>query len=100
MVITMQTISEIKTAFLPVFEEYNVRKAVLFGSYAKGCAVEESDIDLLVDSGLGGFNFFGLYESLAERVSKKLELFDVSEIDKNSRVDNEIRATGLVIYEK
>ncbi|MCL2037105.1 MAG: nucleotidyltransferase domain-containing protein [Oscillospiraceae bacterium] len=94
------TVSELKTAFLPVFKEYGVRKAVLFGSYAKGCAVSESDIDLLVDSGLTGFKFFGLYERLAGSIDKKVELFDISEINRNSKVDNEIRETGLVIYEK
>jgi hypothetical protein len=96
----MKSISEIKSAFTPVFEEYNVRKAILFGSYAKGCAVDESDIDILVDSGLTGLRFFGLYERLTQQVNKKVELFDTSEIAKNSKVDNEIRTTGMVIYEK
>ena len=41
----------------PIFDEYHVRRAVLFGSYAKGCATEKSDVDILVDSGLIGCPF-------------------------------------------
>ncbi|MBQ7313700.1 MAG: nucleotidyltransferase domain-containing protein, partial [Clostridia bacterium] len=39
---------------MPVFEQYQIRHAVLFGSFAKGTATEKSDVDLLVESGLRG----------------------------------------------
>ncbi|MBS7305730.1 MAG: nucleotidyltransferase domain-containing protein [Lachnospiraceae bacterium] len=32
----------------PIFDEYHVHRAVLFGSYAKGCATEKSDVDIPV----------------------------------------------------
>lgn len=35
----------------PVFQKNGVRKAILFGSYAKGTAQPASDVDLWVDSG-------------------------------------------------
>jgi predicted nucleotidyltransferase len=46
------TVAQIQDLLVPIFREYNIRKAVLFGSYAKGSAKDKSDIDLLVDSGL------------------------------------------------
>ena len=48
------SIREIENILHPVFAGYGVRRAVLFGSYAKGQATPRSDIDILVDSGLRG----------------------------------------------
>ena len=38
------SLSELKSILNPVFSEHGVRKAVLFGSYAKGTATEHSDV--------------------------------------------------------
>lgn len=51
------TIDDIKSALKPVFKDYNIKKAILFGSYAKGIADKQSDVDILVDSGLKGLAF-------------------------------------------
>ena len=48
------SIHEIENILHPVFAGYGVRRAVLFGSYAKGQATPRSDVDILVDSGLRG----------------------------------------------
>jgi predicted nucleotidyltransferase len=42
------TITEITDRLTPVFEQNGVTKAILFGSYAKGTATEESDVDIVV----------------------------------------------------
>jgi predicted nucleotidyltransferase len=34
---------------VPVFQKYHIRKASLFGSYARGEATMESDVDVLID---------------------------------------------------
>lgn len=46
------TTQQIQSILQPVFMNHNIKKAILFGSYAKGIAKEQSDIDILVDSGL------------------------------------------------
>ena len=46
------SIDELQTCLIPVFQQYGVKKAVLFGSYGKGTATASSDVDLMVDSGL------------------------------------------------
>jgi len=61
------TLAELKNTLNPVFEQFGVKKAVLFGSYAKGLATPRSDVDLYVDSGLRGLAFFGLLDGIALR---------------------------------
>lgn len=89
---------QIQTILIPIFQEYNIRKAVLFGSYAKGIAQDKSDIDLLVDSGLKGMAFFGLLEDVVTALGKDVDLLDTSQIIPDSEVENEIAKTGVIIY--
>ena len=44
--------NDIIKAILPVLEKGGAKKAILFGSYARGDADEYSDIDLIIGSGL------------------------------------------------
>lgn len=90
---------QIRDLLRPIFDEYHVRRAVLFGSYAKGCATEKSDVDILVDSGLIGLSFFGLLEDVVTKLNKSVDLIDTSQVIPGSTVDSEIKATGVVIYE-
>ena len=94
------SVSDIKNAITPVFEEYGVSRAVLYGSYAKGCADEKSDVDLLVDSGLRGFAFTGFMEDLFMKLNKPVDVIDITHIIKESEIDKQIQQTGVVIYEK
>lgn len=88
----------IRENLIPVFGRYNVKRAILFGSYAKGTATERSDIDIFVDSGLRGLKFFGLLEDVTDALQKPVDLIDMSQIDENSKVMDEINRTGVLIY--
>lgn len=46
--------AELRMRLTPVFTQYSVKHAVLFGSYAKGAADEKSDIHIMINSGLRG----------------------------------------------
>lgn len=95
------TFHELQDRLTPIFQQYQVREAILFGSYAKGTATSKSDIDLLVDSGLKGLKFVGLLETVRGALGyKDVDLFDVRHIDKNSPIDREIAETGVTIYEQ
>jgi predicted nucleotidyltransferase len=94
------SIKEIRDCLAPVFEHYNISRAILFGSYGKKNADEDSDIDILVDSSLKGLHFIGLLNDVREAVGKEVDLFDVSHINAGERLDTEIRNTGVLIYEK
>ncbi len=95
---TVYSIDEIRRRLTPIFKKHGVRKAVLFGSYAKGQANTRSDIDLLVDSGLSGLAFFGLLNDVAEAFSVPVDLIDKSQVARNSRMSEEIINTGVMIY--
>ena len=85
----------------PVFREHDVKKATLFGSFAKGEATEKSDVDLCVDSGLRGMKFVGLIEDTRRALEgRKVDMLDVSHFEEGSRVAEEISRTGVVIYER
>ena len=59
------------------FATQPVRKAWLFGSYARGEEREDSDIDLLVqldESQRIGIRFFGMYADLKEILGREVDL--------------------------
>ena len=92
------SVEEIQRILNPIFTAHGVRRAVLFGSYAKGCATEQSDIDLLVDSGLRGLSFFGLLESVSCALRQPVDLIDVTQIENGSEIQREIRESGALIF--
>ena len=92
------SIPELQRILTPVFDSYGVKEAVLFGSYAKGLATPQSDVDLVVDSGLRGLSFFGLLESVCSVLEVTVDLIDVCKIDRGSLVDREIERSGVTIY--
>lgn len=92
------SIDDIKIALNPIFNAYNVEKAVLFGSYVKGLANQKSDVDLLIDSKLKGLRFIGLVEDIRLALDKEVDVFDVSHIVPNSRISSEIAKDGVTIY--
>ena len=94
--------ADIKTILHRHLADTPVKRAVLFGSYAKGCANENSDLDLVVDldGNTRNFAFWGVYEILREAFSIPVELFETSEILPGQEADREIRATGVVVYDR
>ena len=97
--IDMETITYISETLAPVFTAHNVRKAVLFGSYSKGTAEINSDIDILVDSSLKGLDFVELIEDAREAMKKDIDLLDICHVEDGSLLHLEIQNTGVVIYE-
>lgn len=93
------TVLEIANKTRPIFEKYGVKKAILFGSYANGNPDEKSDIDIVVDSNCKGLKFYGLLEEITRKLNKDIDLIEAKQIITNSRIDNEIKKSGMVIYE-
>ena len=59
-----------------------------------------SDIDLVIDSDgkIKGFKLFSLISKTLELFGKDIDVFEKSEIIKDSLVDKEIRTNGIIIY--
>ena len=83
-------IKEIKHRLEPVFKANGVRKAILFGSYARGEATVNSDIDIFVDSGLRGLDFVGLMEYIREALGKEVDLIEARYLAAGSPLEQEI----------
>ena len=96
----MRNITELTAALSPVFKNYNIEKAILFGSYAKKNATDKSDLDLLVSSNLHGLRFVGFMEDIRRAVQIPVDIFDTAHIEKDSMIEREIRSTGVTIYDK
>ena len=89
----------VKKELNPIFKKYGIKSAILYGSVAKNENTIDSDVDLLVDSSLKGFNFLSLVEDIREALNKSVDVLDVKHIIKNSMIDNEIKKTGVLIYD-
>lgn len=96
----VENMSDVQRVLLPLFVRYGITRAVLFGSMAKGTATADSDVDLLVDSHLHGWDFYGFAEDVREAVQRSVDVIDVAHVEKDSPIDQEIRRTGVMIYEK
>jgi len=82
------TIDEIKERITPIAAKYGLPAVYLFGSYAKGEATEDSDVDILVDKTgtalKGMFAMGGLYNDLAEVVGKPIDLVTTGALEQES----------------
>lgn len=96
------SIEEIKKILSEILVNFSVKKAILFGSYAKNLQTKNSDIDLVIDSQgtLLNIYFYGLLEEIVERTQKKVDLFEISEIKSGTPLYKAIEEEGIVVYEK
>ncbi len=96
------TIEEIKEVLTNILKNIPVYKVILFGSYAKNVANQHSDLDLVIDSreSLMGFKLYSVITKLEEAFQKQVDAFEKTEIIENSKIDKEIKQTGVVVYEK
>jgi uncharacterized protein len=78
--ITMYTLDEIKSILAKAKPElqkkYPLSELGVFGSYARGDANEDSDIDVLVDFNgrIGGMNYIGLAHEIAALFKTKVDV--------------------------
>lgn len=96
------SIDEIKEMLKDILSNTDVEKVILFGSYSKNVATKNSDIDFLIDSKgkLKGLKFFAIIDMIKEKFDKDVDVIEISEINKNSKIEKEITKTGIVVYEK
>ena len=92
------SLDDIRDICFEIFSSYNVDFCYLFGSYAKGNASEESDVDLLVSSDVSGLRFYELTEHLREGLHKKVDLIDIKQLLNNEALLKEIFKSGIKIY--
>jgi hypothetical protein len=96
------TVEEIKNKLHPIFEEKNVIRAILFGSYTKGEATEDSDIDIaaLVDDEMTIINFCDIADKVINELGKKVDFLYANDIIPNSKIDLALKKDGVLLYER
>lgn len=91
-------IENIRDICSEVFDRFNVDYCYLFGSYAKGKAKENSDIDLLISTKEKGIRFYDLAETLREKLKKKVDVLNLEQLNNNGSLLDEILKDGVKIY--
>ena len=94
----MLTVQQIKSVIARHCKKYNIKQAYLFGSYAKNTASDDSDIDILLDSGsiTTYDDYYQLHKSLEADLGKKVDLLTMDGI--NPRFYNLIKHDRMPIY--
>ena len=90
---------ELVSVILPLLRKYGAQEALLFGSYARGEADEESDIDLLV---IGGPSFeptdvFCIADELNRATGKRVDVYELQEVNEGSPFYRSIFQEGVKI---
>ncbi|MBU0959031.1 MAG: nucleotidyltransferase family protein [Nanoarchaeota archaeon] len=90
-----EALKKIKTQILKILKQYKIKKASIFGSYARGDFKKKSDIDLIIQPTPGmGLEFVGLALELEDKLGKKIDLLTYKSIHpliKKSVMEDEIR---------
>ena len=98
----LYTIEEIKNKLHPVFEEKGVIRAILFGSYAKGEATEESDVDIaaFVDDEMSIISFCDIADKVINELGKNVDFLYADDIIPGGKIDLELKKDGILLYAK
>lgn len=97
----MLSIETIKNELTSLFDsEYKgkIEFCYLFGSYAKGYAKDNSDVDLCVSTSLTGLRFAGLSEAIRTVLHKRIVLIRFNNLENNFELVCEIMKDGIKIY--
>lgn len=92
------TTEQIRMCCKEILDAYQVEYCYLFGSYAKGKATEQSDVDLLISTKETGLRFYEIVERLRESLHKKVDLLDVKQLVNNETLIDEMLKEGIKIY--
>lgn len=78
---TVYSLSQLSDIILPYVRERGFLWVCLFGSYARGDATGQSDIDVLVDKGDARYlAVCGLADHLYRKTGKMVDVFDITEL--------------------
>lgn len=100
------SVDAIRLMILPVAQKFGLKKATLFGSYAREEATEDSDIDLLIecDSIRNMKDYLALEEGLKSAIGKNVDLVMADAILSGNtravkRLIEHIKKDQVIVYE-
>ena len=101
------SIDSIRLMILPVVLKYGIERATLFGSYARGEAKEDSDVDFLIEcNGIDTMTeYLSLTDDLKTSIGKNVDIvmYDALQTDRSraaKRLRQNIEKDKVIVYEK
>ncbi len=95
----LYTIDEIKEKTIPIAKAYGIKSMGLFGSYARGEADDDSDVDLYIDKGRlqGLIQYFSFVDELEKKLNCHVDVVSTGGLDREFL--DCIIEEGIVFYE-
>ncbi|MCL2087399.1 MAG: nucleotidyltransferase domain-containing protein [Oscillospiraceae bacterium] len=79
------TLKELSEKISPIARKYDIPTVYIFGSYARGDATDDSDVDVLIQRKgskiVTMFDMGGLYNDLDEKLCKSLDLVTLEALE-------------------
>ncbi|WP_315452308.1 nucleotidyltransferase domain-containing protein [uncultured Selenomonas sp.] len=95
----MLSIPRIRECIAPICKKYPIRKAYLFGSYARGNATEKSDVDLRIEGDIKSFFMLGgIYSELSDALGTELDL--LSRLPESEAFKKNLKKDEVLLYER
>ena len=98
------SLQDIRSLVLPIIQKYHIPEMYLFGSYARGEATAESDLDFLVDTTgtelTSLLRLGALYCDLEEVFNKQIDLITVRSIMQDSNMESDLDFRTTVLNER
>jgi len=94
------TIDDLKMLLAPAFEAYPVRRGYVFGSYSRGEADENSDIDIFVEpsDGFKSYEVCGILSRAMKLSGKGVDCYSSLDFDEDSQTYRMILKDRVLIY--
>jgi len=90
------SIEELKERIAPVAQKYSIPAVYIFGSYARGEATDDSDVDVLIKregSKIHGFIMGALHNDLCAELKKNVDLVTTEALEQ----DDVLRRTPWLV---
>ncbi len=98
------TVHELRDIVTPIAVKYGLKGVSLFGSYARGTASEDSDVDLIIDTTDTAIRSLlqvaGIHEELERTLRKSVDLLTVSALTQKQQMPSEARFRENVMRER
>ena len=93
----MEQLEQYQQLILPVLKRYFIKRAAIFGSFAKGNVNIDSDMDLLIEAekDFTIFKMLRLEEEISDLIKRKVDLVEYSALKPSIR--NEVLLSAITI---
>jgi len=94
-ILDFKTIKEVCSR---IFRHYSVTLCYLIGSYAKNSPKETSDVNLVIDGDVIGYDYYSLSSELRKNLKKRITLLRLTDLEHSFNTIREILYKGIKIY--